>query len=343
MRTLFPIEVNNSVGFLDRNGAIVLKPRIHYVWSNFHDGRAMCRNKIIYLRNKKLVKAFMYGFIDETGEIVIEPKFGHVEDFRCGLTQFSFVRQGIMGFADRFGNIVIQPRFDRNDIDWFQEDLLRVLEHGMFGFIDTQGNWKLPPQYAGAGGFSEGLVAINVGGSIVNESERGTFWETLGGKWGFVDKKGRVVIPPQFENVGEFSDGLCRVVEGVKTGFINQEGRFAIQPQFDWATEFSDGVAKTSLDGKISIIDTNGKILFEPRFESISRFHEGMARFTDKVGNERKTGFINLCGEVIVSPQFTLADDFWGGLAEVYHPDWRGYIDQKGKVVWRTENTKIPA
>ena len=52
----------------------------------------------------------------------------------------------------------------------------------------------------------------------------------LGKRWGFVDKSGKVVINPLYDEVMPFSDGLARVKVGRKTGYIDASGKFVWNP-----------------------------------------------------------------------------------------------------------------
>jgi len=49
--------------------------------------------------------------------------------------------------------------------------------------------------------FSEGLAAICIGGKSKSEGEY-SYWE--GGKWGYINKKGEIVVPPKF--------GCCSII-----------------------------------------------------------------------------------------------------------------------------------
>ena len=54
------------------------------------------------------------------------------------------------------------------------------------------------------------------------------------GKWGYMDKTGKVVIEPQFDGVRLFSEGLANVWIGDKEGYIDKTGKIVINPQFDF-------------------------------------------------------------------------------------------------------------
>src|SRR5438309_669023 len=80
------------------------------------------------------------------------------------------------------------------------------------------------------------------------------------GKYGYIDKTGRVVIEPQFTNAGEFSEGLAYVEINDLYGFIDTTGSLVIPPQFDEVESFSEGRAAVSnSSGKWGFIDRDGK------------------------------------------------------------------------------------
>lgn len=46
------------------------------------------------------------------------------------------------------------------------------------------------------------------------------------GKWGYIDKTGKMVIKPQFNCARSFSEGLARVWIDGKMGYINKTGKY---------------------------------------------------------------------------------------------------------------------
>jgi len=59
-------------------------------------------------------------------------------------------------------------------------------------------------------------------------------------KWGFIDKKGNVIIDAVFEKAEEFSEGLAKVCIEDKCGFINSKGKFVIDPIYENVEFLSD-------------------------------------------------------------------------------------------------------
>jgi hypothetical protein len=52
-----------------------------------------------------------------------------------------------------------------------------------------------------------------------------------GGKSGFIDRTGKVVIAPQFDDCTSFTDGLAAVMVGGKLGYIEHTGKYVWEPQ----------------------------------------------------------------------------------------------------------------
>src|SRR5688572_22630095 len=69
-----------------------------------------------------------------------------------------------------------------------------------------------------------------------NDSKRnpsGLFVVTVDGRAGYINRKGDVVIPPQFDRAYGFTERLAVVQVGNRLGFIDERGRFVINPQYD--------------------------------------------------------------------------------------------------------------
>ncbi len=109
-------------------------------------------------------------------------------------------------------------------------------------------------------------------------------------------KTGIIVINPQFEGAGPFSDGLAAVRIGGKWGYIDQTGRYVINPQFDDAESFSDGLAVVRIGddttGKWGYIDQTGRIVINPQFDEAYPFSDGLAQV--RIGDVKtgKWGYI---------------------------------------------------
>jgi len=247
-----------------------------------------------------------------------------------------------------------------------------------WGFIDEHGNFAVSAIFQYAADFHDGLARVNIGGipnggadpipqiSMVDDWGRHFIYPVSGGKWGFVDKHGKLAIAPKYETASDFSEGLAFVslgnecgyidrsgemvvrtasecigspfAEGLaefseksKYGFMDVTGKHVIPARFYSAGMFSCGRAQVrmSKDGKAGYIDKSGTIVIQPNFDRASRFSEGLAAI--HVGT--KVGFIDASGKMVISPRFEMAFDFCEGLAPVRIAEHWGYVDKTGRVV----------
>src|SRR5205823_3344504 len=95
----------------------------------------------------------------------------------------------------------------------------------------------------------------------------------LAERYGFVNTRGRVVIDPQWEDAGYFSEGLTPVKRNGKWGFIDKTARVVIEPQWENEPYFREGLASVKRDGKWGLIDKTGRVVSEPQWEDEPYFH----------------------------------------------------------------------
>jgi len=105
---------------------------------------------------------------------------------------------------------------------------------------------------------------VNKGGRVLRVPSP----QIQGGKWGYVDREGKVVIEPRFDFPGKFTEGMAPVnVGGIgkgKWGYVDNTGKMVIEPRFDEAAEFLDGLARVKTGGKVGYVDRNGKYVWSP-------------------------------------------------------------------------------
>jgi hypothetical protein len=156
-------------------------------------------------------------------------------------------------------------------------------------------------------------------------------------KWGFIDADGKVLIQPEWDDLGGgrvfggqlvvCNEGLCGVQKGGKGGYIDKGGQLAISPQFDSAGPFVEGLARVKLGSQVGYIDKTGQYVINPQFSDGDDFHGGLAAVQADGG----WGFINKAGVYVIKPSFQAADadGFSNGLAAVCQGKC-GYIDRDG-------------
>jgi hypothetical protein len=138
-----------------------------------------------------------------------------------------------------------------------------------------------------------------------------------------------MVIPPQFEEVGSFVDGLAAVKVQGKYGYIDKAGKTVIKPQYDFANRFSEGLARVRLGDKFGYVDRTGRMAIPPQFLEAYAFSEGLA-WVD-LGD--RLGAIDRSGKVIFTSPSGLPGQFQNGVAHFKNKQ-SCYIDRTGKMIW---------
>jgi len=274
------------------------------------------------------------GFIDKSGEMVIEPQFGDWPNsvFSERLAPVCAATGDRFGYIDATGAWVIRPRFDIADP--FAEGMAAVVgDNGLWGFIDKTGALAVPARYGlHPGPFSDGLCCV-----CIDERHKGGILRSE-----YIDKTGAVVLGP-FEWSTSFSEGLGAVGEEwngvVKWGFMDTSGAMVIEPQFDFIRGFSEGLAAVGFpqedDSTLwGFIDKTGVLVIEPRFAGVDPFSEGLAPVVVWEGDVPKWGYIDTSGAMVIEPRFEWAAEFSEGLAAVgTNSGLFGFIDRTGAFV----------
>ena len=72
-----------------------------------------------------------------------------------------------------------------------------------------------------------------------------------------------MIEPQSFEDVAPgFSDGMCAVKVDGDWGYIDRTGRMIIKPRYDQASKFKRGTAQVRQGNQYSWIDKTGKVLW---------------------------------------------------------------------------------
>lgn len=171
-------------------------------------------------------------------------------------------------------------------------------------------------------------------------------------KWGYMNHKGQLVIPPRFDYARSFSSGVARIPAYDKDGkannigFINREGEvvFTVCGEDCLVSDykhqnFSEGLLplREEPNGKFGFVDTTGKFVIKPQFDSVSSFREGFATVSwlDADGKNRY-GSIDRTGKIIIDMENFWVGNFRQGVAIVVEPPdmFRyGLIDRQGNLL----------
>src|SRR4029453_5970031 len=98
----------------------------------------------------------------------------------------------------------------------------------------------------------------------------GLFPIVQGGKSGDMDRRGKVVIKPQFDQAIDFlQGGLAGVRVGEVWGAIDTAGNMVVEPRYDQPPTFgAEGLSFMTIDGQQACIDKTGATPAGLQFEN---------------------------------------------------------------------------
>ncbi len=254
-------------------------------------------------------------------------KWGIVDKNGKQLTPFKY--SNIEKFDDNF--VLVNINTFKNPYD---ENYYKGMWIGKYGLVDKSGREITPIKYSIISEFKNGLAAVNIGlrrQYFATHVEK--YMGTEGGTWGFIDERGKEVIPLIYDDTEGFEDELAPVLYKNKIGFIDKSGKEIIPCIYDpsWKYSyhrFSEGAVKLELNGKWGFVDREGKNIVPFVYDYVASFSEGVA----SVELDGKLGFVDKKGEVVIPIIYgtTYMTYFDEGLAAVELDGKIGFIDKNG-------------
>lgn len=309
-RALLPIILNGKWGFININGAISIVPR-------FDEALAPQKNS-----NLAAVRiGSLWGFVDaETADLLIEPSYAQVGIFtEEGIASFRN-DAGKWGFINQSGTVIIEPTYDF--VKNFSDGLAAVRVQSQWGYIDVNGEIVIPLTLNTANNFSEDLASIEdaEGWAIIDKDGStvirprftvqylGDFKDGLAPVqtnegWGYLNAEGALEIPIMFEEAFSFSENRARVMLDNYFGFIDTTGEIVIPTQFEDAYDFNEDFAAVQIGNSWYFIkQSNGSLLLTPSFAEVKSFNNGLSMVSIGNENDRRIGYINKEGEYVWFP-----------------------------------------
>jgi len=268
------------------------------------------------------------GYLDDNGAIIVAPTFKYASTFSDGLGM-TVTRDGRLGFIDATGRTAIPHEFKWSQ--GFYDGLARVTTmDGRCGFIDHGGKMVFEiDRHALCARFSGGLAAIGLPKRSGDPASGCTY--------GYLNRNGKLAIPPRFDRAEDFYNGYAAVRVGEKWGLIDTTGRLVMEPMYEsiatWVSSgYEDGLIPVRQKRLWGAADISGKLLIAAKYKRLEAFRGGLACAQDSSG---KFGYIDTQGDWAIPPTFDWASPlFDNGRAAVWVAGRHiALIDTEGKTV----------
>ena len=271
---IFTTFGDDSIDILDKDMKIILSVPYNAEGNEYirHCSGVVGANGLFPIRDNASGK---WGYMDISGNMVIEPKFDKAEPFNednVAVVYDSGLE--LYGVIDSGGNYKIEPSF--NDIKLYGSNMALVMnekedKYAAY-FVDMDGKKLSDEKYdinVGAEMHAvDGCIPvknlqcfcgyINLDMSPLTElkyTENFNFSNGMAvvvnqdGLYGYIDSTGKEVIPCQFESAGDFGENdLASVKLNGKCGLIKKDGSFYIEPNYDRIESFSSGYSVVYLN-----------------------------------------------------------------------------------------------
>jgi hypothetical protein len=346
---MFLIVQDGKWGLIDATGKVVIEPKYDQL-GGIQDENPFFQR----LPPAERGKAMFLDVMHPSGKSALIP----------------FCQKGLCGVVAPGGTEVIPPRYE-NVRGGFEDGRLAVRRGGLWGFVNEAGSEVIAPKFLDACMFHGGVAMVQIaakqwtlidvdGHSLIDPpwteqpidscqlSDEPLTRATQDGRWGFLDRSGHWAIPPTFERVGSFHDGLASARRNGKWGFIGASGSWVIDPTFDDVDEFgcpSNDSAIVRVGDQSGVINRAGEVLF--LLPGRIQCTQGPLLVYVKYGLSKYgtllTGLIDRTGHVVVESKYASFSDKYPGMYQAVLAVGSGqyeyvYFDSAGHVLSNVTN-----
>lgn len=236
------------------------------------------------------------------------------------------------GITDWEGNIIIENEF--NNTPTYVKNGVFIVQNdeNLYEMYTAEKNFrKIGKEYKSIILFNDGLApAVEPKGHIQYINPKG---ETVFTLEKYKDKN--IIAATSF-----YEDKAVIVTEDKKYGYINKKGEVIIPPIYDYASLFYNNCAFVSKDGEKMFIDDKKRILvkFEDKQMPLSLPSEGLFPYNDKEQESYGIKDMNNKDIIKASPKYKWFSGFVNGYSVFYNNnDDCGLINSKGETVIRAK------
>lgn len=290
-----------------------------------------------------------YGFINENGDIMIEPQFDNAY-FHFKANDVCFAISGERkGLINMNGEFVVELNKDIDKVWEFENGVACCIgKNNKYGLVAENGSMVLPLVYSDIN--RDGPVGFTVQDTLGNMgyvNNRGEFivpcvYDDVNGfnegmmvvatskKCGYVDTLGNWVIDSIYDDARAFGDGLARVKKGNQWMIIDRKGEIIeLKKNDEILTGFEDNRAFIMRNGSICMINRQGMVIKQIEADSVYGFHESYSTFK----KNSKYGMLDTNGNVFIEAKYDELHHYTEGFAAFKKNNLWGIIEASGNVL----------
>lgn len=255
-----------------------------------------------------------FGWMDQTGKILIKAQYGNVGFFKDGLAWAE--KGGKYGFVNKSNKIVVPFLFE--SVTDFEKGRSIVELNELYGCIDRTGAYTVPPQFKDLGIFTEGLM-----------------YAQKDSLYGYYDGFGNSRIPAQYDEAFSFEHGIAKVIFQEGTGLIDPYGSYVLKPLYNDLIPFADSLMLEDGGEYVEFVNVKRETKLPLKADAVGELVEHLA----VIELDGKVGYINQKAELVIPFKYDaftnvrVDGSFYGQYAKVASKGKYGIIDRTGKVI----------
>ena len=258
---LVSVRNENRWGYLDREGNSIID-FIYQEADDFVDGISRVR------------KDWKYGYIDKENKVVVPMIYDFLSRPDDGI--ITYKRGMEFGILNTEGDRLLLKKY-------FPRGLRRIYLKGYYGFVNQRGQAVVPLQYKKLEHLTEDFYSflLNDKEGILNPYTQkilvpnDKYDEILGfknnffyviskGKYGLIDREGKVVIEPMlYDTIFDFKGQIALVRSGDKYGVINRSGYLVVPAEYKEITVEEDGYIRGVINGNYFPVGRDEEVYYK--------------------------------------------------------------------------------
>ena len=223
------------------------------------------------------------------------------------------------GYYKKDGSVIdFEKKYEYMPVLEFVDGKAKIKKDHRWGFVNKKGQEIIKTKYCHVSDFNNGMAIVynELKGAVINSEGKivipfsydhmeFSFQDQyikakIKDKWGYIDRKGDIIIPIEYDDIGEFSENVVSVCKNRKWGFRDNKNKSITPMRYDDAAFFSEGLAAVEKNDKWGYVNKKGKVVIPIKYNMAEYFEDGVA----VVSNSTDTGIIDKKGKEIIPLEY---------------------------------------
>ena len=220
--------------------------------------------------------------------------------------------KGKWGYINEMGTKVIDYKYD--EANYFNNGLALVRKGNALGMIDSEGKEIIPVKYDIIEPHSNDIFRVAANG----KHKDGVLLDET---YGFITADGKVLLKPEYDEIGIFKDGIAYIKKGQLYGFINDKIDIVIPCKYNaigsfnenglvWVAEgvkYDKQSTTKFTGGKFGIFNKEGEAVIEPKYKHVGCYvpyvYSPKQEYLDKLHINHRTTLLESGSHTLLSPK----------------------------------------